>query len=78
MARTQTFTEKELAAVAKKFRVATGKNRSQAALELGVARPSLIHAEDYPDKPFVKLRKRVIEKYSPYQVTGPFYRLEKK
>jgi DNA-binding XRE family transcriptional regulator len=72
------FAERELAAVAKKFRIATGKNRSQAARELGVARPSLIYAEDRPDKTFVKLRQRVIEKYSPYKVVGPFYRLEKK
>jgi len=78
MARRQAFSEKELAAVAKKFRIAAGKNRSQAARELNVSRPSLIHAEDYPEKPFIKLRKRTIEKYSPYKVVGPVYWLEKK
>jgi len=78
MSKKQLFTEKELAALAKKFRVAAGKNRSEAARELGVARPSLIHAEDYPEKTFVKLRCRMIEKYSPYKVVGPVYRLEQK
>jgi len=78
MSKKELFTEKELAALAKKFRVAAGKNRSEAARELGVARPSLIHAEDYPEKTFVKLRCRMIEKYSPYKVVGPVYRLEQK
>jgi DNA-binding XRE family transcriptional regulator len=72
------FTEEELATVAKGIRTAAGKNRSQAARELGVARPSLIHAEDHPEKTLIKLRIRIIEKYSPHRVTGPFYRLEKK
>lgn len=78
MPKQQLFAETELAGVAKRFRLAAGKNRSEAARELEVARPSLIHAEDIPEKTFVKLRKRIIEKYSPYKVTGPFYRLEKK
>jgi DNA-binding XRE family transcriptional regulator len=72
------ITEKDLAAIAKRHRIASGKNRAQAARELGVARPSLIHAEDFPEKSFLKLRKRIIEKYSPYKVVGPVYRLEKK
>ena len=78
MAKKQLFAESELAALAKKFRVAAGKNRSEAARELGVARPSLIHAEDYPEKTFVKLRCRIIEKYSPFKVSGPKYKLERK
>ena len=78
MPKKQWFAEHELAALAKKFRVAAGKNRSQAARELGVARPSLIHAEDYPEKTFIKLRCRIIEKYSPFRVAGPCFRLERK
>ena len=74
----QLFAEQQLAALAKQFRVAAGKNRSQAAREIGVARPSLIHAEDYPEKTFVKLRRRIIEKYSPYEVIGPLYLLKRK
>lgn len=71
-------TEDELAALAKHFRVASGRNRAQAARELGIARPSLIHAEDFPEKSFFKLRKRIIEKYSPYKLVGPVFWLEKK
>lgn len=78
MPRTQVYAEHELAAVAKKFRVAAGKNRSQAARELGVARPSLIHAEDHAEKPLIKLRMRIIEKYSPYRVVGPHFLLKRK
>jgi DNA-binding XRE family transcriptional regulator len=72
------FAEHELAALAKKFRVAAGKNRSEAARDLGVTRQSLIHAEDYPAKTFVKLRCRIIQKYSPFKMTGPLFSLERK
>jgi DNA-binding XRE family transcriptional regulator len=71
-------TEKELAAAAKKFRIASGKNRAQAARELGVARQAVIYAEEKPEKSFFKLRKRIIERYSPYKVVGPICFLEKK
>jgi DNA-binding XRE family transcriptional regulator len=70
--------EKELAALAKKYRMATGKNRAEAARELGVVRQSLIHAEDFPQKSMIKLRKRIIEKYSAYKVVGPVYLLAKR
>jgi DNA-binding XRE family transcriptional regulator len=73
-----TVTEKDLAAMAKRFRTASGKNRAQAARELGVARQAVIYAEDRPEKSFFKLRKRMIEKYSPYKVVGPVFWLEKK
>lgn len=78
MPKKQLYPEKELAALAKQFRLATGKKRAEAARELGVARPSLIHAEDFPEKPLVKLRIRIIEKYSGYRVVGPAYWLEKR
>ena len=78
MPKKQFINERDLAALAKKFRVTAGKNRAEAARELGVARPSLIHAEDFPEKSFFKLRCRVIEKYSPYRVKGPLYLLERK
>ena len=74
----QFLAEKDLAAIAKKYRVATGKSCAQAARELGVARPSLIQAEDFPEKSLTKLRLRVIEKYSSYKVVGPVFLLEKK
>lgn len=72
------FSEAELAGLAKSFRLATGKSRAEAARELGVSRPSLIHAEDLSEKPLGKLRRRIIAQYSPHKVVGPFYRLEKK
>ena len=67
-----------LAALAHEFRIASGKNRAEAARELGVARQAVIYAEDQPEKSFTKLRCRMIEAYSPYKVTGPVFLLEKK
>jgi DNA-binding XRE family transcriptional regulator len=71
-------TAKELAALAKRYRTAAGKTRAQAARELRVARISVIQAEDDPEKSFFKLRKRIIEKYSPHKVVGPVYWMERK
>ena len=78
MPKKQLLEESDLGRVAKEFRLGAGKNRTDAARELGVARPSLIQAEDSPERPLVNLRKRIIEKYSPYKVRGPLYALEKK
>jgi DNA-binding XRE family transcriptional regulator len=71
-------TERDLAALAKRYRVASGKTRPQAARELGVVRQAILYAEERPEKSFFKLRKRIIEKYSPYKVVGPSFWLEKK
>ncbi len=74
----QLFTEADLGRLAKEFRVATGKKRAEAARELEVARPTLSQAEDCPERTLIILRKRIIEKYSPYKVIGPLYALERK
>ena len=71
------FAETELAALAKKFRVAAGKNRAEAARELKVSRPSIFNAEEFPDNSLGKLRIRIIERYSGLKVVGPEYRLIK-
>ena len=69
--------EADLAALAKKYRESAGKTRAEAAREMGVKHPSIFHAEESPEKSFFKLRKRMIEAYSPYSVRGPVFLLEK-
>jgi DNA-binding XRE family transcriptional regulator len=75
MAKDRLIEEGELAALAKRLREATGKSQSEAAKELGVARPTLIQAEDDPGRSLTKLRIRMIETYSKHRVSGPFFRL---
>jgi DNA-binding XRE family transcriptional regulator len=70
--------EFDLAAIAKRSRMMAGLNRAQAARVLGVARQSLIYAEDRPEKSFTKLRCRIIERYSAYKVSGPVFVLKKR
>ena len=72
----QIVSEAELSSLARKFRIAAGKNRAEAARELGVARQSVIYAEDRPKTSFTKLRCRMIERYSSYKVRGPVFILE--
>jgi DNA-binding XRE family transcriptional regulator len=78
MAPKRLFDEADLASLARKYRTAAGKNRAEAARELGVARQSIIYAEDRPEKSFTKLRCRMIEAYSPFKVRGPVFALESK
>jgi DNA-binding XRE family transcriptional regulator len=78
MGQEQIVDEADLAALAKKYREASGKNRAEAARELDVARPTLIQAEERPEMSLTKLRKRIIATYSLFEVAGPVYLLRKK
>ena len=72
------LSESQLAALAKQFRQAAGKTRAEAARDMGVKHPSIFHAEESPEQSFLKLRKRMIEKYSPFKVEGPGFWLKPK
>ena len=74
----ETLTEAKLAALAKYYRQASGKSQLDAARELRVSKPAIAMAENNPEKSLSKLRKRLIERYSPFKVVGPAYWLEKK
>jgi DNA-binding XRE family transcriptional regulator len=78
MAKDRSFTEKELAALAKKYRQAAGKSKAEVARELSVAPPTVFSAEEQPEMSLTKLRIRMIEAYSPFQVVGPIFVLEDK
>lgn len=78
MAESRYVTEAQLAELAKQFRSAADKTRAEAARDMGIKQPSIFHAEESPEKTFVKLRRRMIEAYSSYKVEGPFYRLVSK
>ena len=67
--------EKELAALAKKYRLAAGKSRAATAREMKVKHPSIFHAEESPERGYHSLRCRMIEAYSPFTVAGPLYQL---
>ena len=72
------LTEKDLAALAKRFRKAVGRNRPQAARDLGVSHTSIFNAEENLNQSLTKLRSRMIEAYSPYRVVGAVYFLKPK
>jgi DNA-binding XRE family transcriptional regulator len=70
--------EQDLAALAQRFRTEAGKTRAQAARDMDVAQTSIFHAEESPAQSFVKLRRRMIEAYSRYALSGPVFYLTKK
>ena len=78
MAKTHQLSEQDLAAIAKRFRKQAGITRAQAARDMSVAQTSIFHAEESPGQSFLKLRSRMIQEYSPYQVIGPFFLLKRK
>jgi DNA-binding XRE family transcriptional regulator len=72
------FAEKELVALAKRFRKQAAKTRAQAARDMAVSQTSIFNAEETPEQGLTKLRVRMIEAYSPFKVVGPVFHLEKK
>jgi DNA-binding XRE family transcriptional regulator len=72
----QQIQENDLAALAKRLREAAGKTRAQAAREMKVAQTSVFHAEESPEQSLFKLRKRMIERYSSFTLSGPVYFLK--
>ena len=78
MAANQMCSESELAALAKKFRKQSGMTKAALGRELGVSRATMQDAEERPGQSLAKLRIRIIERCSPYRITGPLYLLHKK
>ena len=74
----KTCTEKDLAVIARRFREQAGVTRAQAARDMGVSQTSIFHAEESPEQALLKLRTRMIEKYSLFKVTGPIFHLKHK
>jgi hypothetical protein len=70
--------ERDLAALAKKLRIAAKKTRTEAARDMGIKHPSIFHAEESPRLSYTKLRCKMIEAYSDFKVSGPFFKLESK
>lgn len=78
MSQKKLLTEKDLAALAKRFRKYAGKTRAEAGRELDVSHVSIHRAEENPEISLLKLRMRMIEAYSPFKVIGPVFHLKRK
>jgi DNA-binding XRE family transcriptional regulator len=72
------FREIELAALAKKFRQESGRRKADLARELGVTRATMQEAEEQPKSSLTKLRCRIIEACSQFEVRGPDFWLTRK
>ena len=72
------LTEAELAAFAKQLRIEAGESKAGAAREMECRAPSIFHSEESPDLPYSKMRRRLVEYFSDFEVEGPVYRLRKK
>jgi hypothetical protein len=72
------FSEHELAALAKSFREKSGKKKATLARELKLGSPTIQQAEEYPHLSLTKVRRRIIESCSAYELVGPVYFLKRK
>jgi len=72
------FSERELADLAKHFREKSGKRKVDLARELKVGAPTVQQAEEYPEMSLTKVRKRIIEACSPYELVGPVFILKRR
>lgn len=78
MTQIKPLSEKDLSALAKRFREQAKKTRAKAAREMGVSQTSIFNAEESPEQSLIRLRMRMIEAYSPFKVVGPVFFLERK
>ena len=78
MKKTGWFRPEELAALAKEMRERAGKTKAQVARDFGINRATIQQAEEMPELSLTKLRIRIIETHSDYEVEGPLYRLRRK
>jgi DNA-binding XRE family transcriptional regulator len=70
--------EQQLAQLAKHFRIQSGISKAEAARQLKVGRAAIQEAEESPRTSLTKLRVRMIEKYSPFNIAGPVFLLKKR
>lgn len=78
MPTTKWLAEDDLAAIARRFREEAGKSRAQAARDMGVSQTSIFHAEESPEQSLRKLRTRMIEAYSPFEVIVAVFLVRRK
>ena len=62
MPKAKTYSEKDLAALAKALRIKSGQRKAQLARALGINRATLQQAEEYPNLSLTKVRQRIIER----------------
>ena len=74
----QRLAERDLAAIASRFRKKAGKSRAQAARDMGVSQTSIFHAEESPEQSMSRLRSRMIQTYSSFEVIEALFLVKKK
>ena len=68
--------EADLAKLAKAARKRARLTKAEVARQLRVTRGTIHQAEEYAEMSLTKLRIKMIEKYTPDRISGPFYQIE--
>jgi DNA-binding XRE family transcriptional regulator len=78
MAKPKMFSETDLAALARELREKSGKRKIDLARELGLGKATIQKAEEYPQMSLTKVRRRIIEACSSFEVFGPVFILKRR
>ena len=65
-----------MAKLAKAARKQVHLTKAEVARQLRVTRGTIHQAEEYADMSLTKLRIKMIEKYTPDRISGPFYQIK--
>ena len=65
-----------MAKLAKAARKRARLTKAEVARQLHVTRGTIHQAEEYVEMSLTKLRIKMIEKYTPHRISGPFYQIE--
>lgn len=71
------YSEQDLAGLVKSMRIKSGMRQVDVAKALEVSRPSVVFAENNPERHLTTLRIRIIEYLSGSRLEGPLYRLKR-
>lgn len=78
MSDTRIVSELGLMKLSKRMRTKAGISKAEAAKAMKVSYVSIYHAEEDSKQSLTNLRRRMVQRYSPYRVIGPVFLLKRK
>ncbi len=69
---------RDIARIVRRARSEQGLSENQAAQALGVHVHSVKQAEGQPHRDLLRLRRRILERFTGYTLDGPYYQIRRK
>lgn len=72
------ITLRDITRIVRRARNESGLSENQAAQELGVKVRSVKQAEGQPHRDMLRLRRRILERFTGFTLDGPYYQIRRK